>query len=54
MEGLRELFLKSLTEDTDPEKATAIFNVNGTALYKEVRLDMVMKAFDEAVKDLDV
>ena len=52
MEELRALFIKYLTEDTDPKCATAIFDKeNGLPLWSDVKLDMIMQAFDKVIKE---
>ena len=56
---LRELFLKHLTVDSETSDARrkefnqAIFLVTGHQVFNGTDLDMVMRKFDKAVKELE-
>ena len=59
MDKFRELFLKRLTEDSESQDRRrkgfnqAIFDKEeGFAVWSKTRLEMVMDAFDNAVKDM--
>lgn len=51
MKDLRELFIKYLTEDIEPNKASAIFDGTGKPLWSHITLEMVLSVFDKAMED---
>lgn len=52
MEKLRELFIERLTKDMNPGEATAIFSSEtGKALWSEITLDMILKAYDKTIEE---